>query len=73
MVYIALLNNKIIHVCETDKKESVIKSMAYEGLKEYDEIRHIPYDYFDGKVGEDMKLFNADHTRRLTVDSDSKL
>lgn len=58
MVYIALLNNKIIHVCETQSKESVKKSMAYEGLKGYDEIRHIPYDYFDGKVGNDIREFN---------------
>ena len=58
MVYRAIKDNKIIHVCETDKKESVIKSMAYEGLTDYDAIEAVPNEYFTGKVGDDVREFD---------------
>jgi len=61
MVYIALKQNKIIHVCETDKKESVIKSMAYEGLIDYDAIEAVPNEYFQGKLGNDVREFDSNY------------
>jgi len=61
MVYIALKENKIIHVCETQSEEGIIGSLAYEGLTEYDSIKQIPDDYFEGKVGNDIREFDSNY------------
>lgn len=59
MIYIALKDNKIIHVCETQFVESVKRSMEYEGITEFDEIKQIPNEYFPGKVGNDIREFDS--------------
>lgn len=61
MVYIALKQNKIVHVCETQSEENVIASMNYEGITDYDSIKQIPDDYFQGKVGNDIREFNGNY------------
>lgn len=61
MVYIVLKDNKIIHVCETTSEENVIASMAYEGITGVYEIRQIPNDYFQGKVGNDIREFDSNY------------
>lgn len=58
MVYRAVKNNKIIHICETNSEANVKKSMAYEGITDYDAIEAIPNDYFTGKVGDDIREFD---------------
>lgn len=61
MIYIAIKDNKIIHVCETNAEKNVIKSMAYEGIQEYDLIKPINNDYFPGKVGNDIREFDFNY------------
>ena len=59
MVYRAVKNNKIIHVCETNSEKDVVKSMAYEGITDYDAIEAVPNDYYQGKVGNDIREFDG--------------
>lgn len=59
MIYIALKDNKIVHVCETNSEQGIIGSLNYEGITYYDQIQQIPNDYFQGKVGNDVREFNS--------------
>ena len=67
MVYIALKQNKIIHICETDKESSVIKSMAYLGVTEYDEIYEVG-ENTTFTVGNDIREYNDSGTLRPGID-----
>lgn len=58
MVYRAVKNNKIVHICETNSEEDVIKSMVYEGITDYDTIEAVPNNYFQGKIGNDIREFD---------------
>lgn len=59
MIYIVLKDNKIIHVCETNSESNVKKSLAYESITEFDQIKPIPNEYFMGKVGNDIREFDV--------------
>jgi len=60
MIYIALKDNKIVFVCESDSEKGVIASLQYEGITDYTEIKTIPNEYFQGKVGNDIREFDKD-------------
>lgn len=61
MIYIALKDNKIIHICETNSEQGIIGSLNYEGITDYNQIESIPNDYFQGKVGNDVREFDSNY------------
>ena len=61
MIYIALKDNKIVFVCESDSEKGVIASLQYEGITDYTEIKTIPNEYFQGKVGNDIREFDSNY------------
>lgn len=66
MIFIALKDNKILFTCESDSQQGIIDSLKYEGIIEYDEIKHIPNDYFQGRNQEDIRQFNPITFERKT-------
>jgi len=61
MIYIALKNNKIIFICETNSEQGVIDSLKYENIIDYDQIQQIPNEYFQGKIGNDIREFDSNY------------
>lgn len=61
MIYTALKDNKIVFVCESDSEQGVMASLMYEGITDYTEIKSIPNEYFQGKVGNDMREFDNNY------------